>query len=159
MESSFEERGKPTGAAPSFPDMHIVHLCPSTGSFLSSALDSQCNVYPIHEISSKTALKQAYKTLGEVSHATMLWLTISKECLADDKFWINLRKIILYVRKGSGRIVFHMPRKSRSWQHSGVKEVLDSYGLHKVSFDFDGEKHIVATNDATIREFLNPHSV
>ena len=86
----------------------------------------------------------------------MFWLILAKGVMSDDAFWLNLRKLLRYVHKGSGRIVFHMLRKSRSWQHEGVKAVLESYGLFKVSSDLNGEMTTVTTNDQRIREFLNP---
>ena len=77
----------------------------------------------------------------------MLWVTLPPDAVNDDKFWISLRKLFRYVKKGSGRIVFHMPRRNRSWRHDGVRTVLEDYGLHKVSFELGGERHTVATND------------
>ena len=35
--------------------------------------------------------------------------------------------------------------------------MLEQQGLQKVSFELGGEKHTVATNDESIRSFLNPH--
>ena len=92
-----KKEGPSSGATPEAshfeePDKRIVHFCPSTGSFLSEVLQSKCDVRPIHEISSLRSLKQAYHELGEVNHSTMCWLTLSKESIADDAFWKNLRK-------------------------------------------------------------------
>ena len=103
------------------------------------------------------ALKQTYHELGEVNHSTMFWVTLPKDSTTDDRFWISLKKIFRYVQKGSGRIVFHMPRKCKAWKDEGVKLALESFGLYKVSFDLNGEKTTVATNDESIREYLNPH--
>ena len=89
----------------------------------------------------------------------MFWFTLIPENMNDDHFWVNLRKLLICAKKGSGRIVFHMPRKSRSWNHEGVKAILDSYGLRKVTFTFGNEKITVATNEEKIRDFLNPHVV
>ena len=137
--------------------MHIVHLCPSTGSFLSTVLESRCDIRPIHEISSLRSLKQAYHELGEVTHSTMFWVSLSQDCLSDNKFWVHLGRLCRYVRKGSGRLVFQLPRRSKAWHDEGVRSILDSYGLHKVTFDLGGENITVATNDASIRNFLKPH--
>ena len=77
--------------------------------------------------------------------------------MEDDQFWINLGKVFLYVQKGSGRIVFHMPRKSKTWQHSFVKQALEAHGLNKVTFSLNGELTTVATNDYCIHDYLSPH--
>ena len=74
-------------------DKRIVHFCPAGASFLSDLLGSQCDIRPIHEISSSRSLKQAYHELGDVTHSTMFWLTLPKESMSDDAFWINLRKL------------------------------------------------------------------
>ena len=75
----------------------------------------------------------------------------------DEQFWINLGKIFRYVRKGSGRVLFQMPRKSKTWQHRLVKEALEMHGLNKVSFSLNCELTTVATNDYCIHDYLCPH--
>ena len=35
--------------------------------------------------------------------------------------------------------------------------MLESYGMQKVTFELGSDKVTVATNDSTIRDFLNPH--
>ena len=87
----------------------------------------------------------------------MFWMTLPTESLENDGFWKRLGTIFRYVQKGSGHMVFHMPRKSKAWKREGVKKALESFGLYKVSFELKREKTIVATNDAAIREYLNPH--
>ena len=77
--------------------------------------------------------------------------------MKDDQFWANLGKVFRYVQKGSGRIVFHMPRKSKSWQHSFVKQALEAHGLNKVTFSLNGELTSVATNDYCVLDYLSPH--
>ena len=122
--------GAPTGASTSNFDKRIVHFCPEGNSFLTKLMGSHCDVRPIHAISILRSLKHAYHELGEVSHSTMFWLSLPKESLSDDTFWKNLRKLFRCVQKGSGRLVFHMPRKSQSRRDAGVKAVLESYGLY-----------------------------
>ena len=113
-------------------DKLIVHFSSDGSSFLTDLQDSRCDVRTITEISSRKGLKDAYHKLGSVSHSTLLWLTLpfksagsASNFMSDEQFWRNLAKVMRYVRKGSGRIVFHMPRKSKSWQHEGVKAVFD----------------------------------
>ena len=50
-----------------------------------------------------------------------------------------------------------MPRKSKSWQHSLVKQALEAHGLNKVTFSLNGELTTVATNDYCIYDYLSPH--
>merc|ERR1712242_6118 len=137
--------------------MKIVHLSPPEDVFLKEHFRSRCDIREIHEISSLKSLKHAYHELGEVTHSTMFWFSLLPDCMSDDKFWKSLRKLLRYVQKGSGRIVFQMPRKSKNWKDEGVREILESYGLHKVSFPVGDAMISVATNDDEIRDFLNQH--
>ena len=68
--------------------------------------------------------------------------------MKDEQFWANLGKVFRYVHKGSGRIVFQMPRKSKTWQHRLVKQALEAHGLNKVSFSLNGELTTIANNDS-----------
>ena len=110
-------------------------------SFLADLQGPQCDVRVITDLSTRRGLKAAYQSLGFVSDSTLFWLTLpfhtqqsTNAFMEDDQFWINLGKVFRYVQKGSGRIVFHMPRKSKSWQHSFVKKALEAHGLNKVDF-------------------------
>ena len=105
-------------------------------------------------ISTRRALKQAHHSLGSVSHSILFWVTLpyksaaqAASTVSDDQFWKNLGKLMRYVRKDSGRIVLHMPRKSKTWQHASVRAALEAFGLHKGSFSLNEEATTVATND------------
>ena len=51
-----------------------------------------------------------------------------------------------------------MPRKSKTWQRSSVRAVLESFGLQKVSCNLAGDMITIATNDSCIHDYLNPQN-
>ena len=109
-----------------------LHFTMDGTSFLSDLRGPTCDVRVISDLSTRKGLKDAYHRLGFVTDSTLLWLTLpfhtaesTSAYMKDEQFWANLWKVFRYVHKDSGRIVFQMPRKSKTWQHRLVKEALE----------------------------------